>query len=243
LEKEQNWKFKIKKSKTISTKKINTNNIEKKEASIINSSNFKKLIFDKNYTVLDIREDLEYKAWNIKNSIHIRLPDLKQLWYEKLNKKKTILVYDWNWQKAKEAANFLISKWYKAKFLEKWIKNLTINPKIFSWTKNFFQKYNKNNYKNIFDTKSLENILNLWWVFLVDVRKRQDFETKKIDWSINIPLVYLPKTKWDFYINKIPEKSKIITICDNPETCFYAQVVWIEMEKRLYKFLWIYKLK
>ncbi len=240
----KNKKFKIIKKKTISTKKI-----EKKENFDINSLaisslEFKKILKNpKKYQVVDLREWLENSAWKVKNSIHIRLEDLKLVSYEKLDKKKIIILYDWDSKKSIIATKFLKKLWFNVKFLKWWLKNLNISPVFFSWTKNFFEKYKKDNYKKIFDDKSLEKILNLWWVYLVDVRKIEKFKQRKIKGSVNIPLTYLPKTKWDFYIKKIPEKSKIITICDDNESCFYAKIVWIEMEKRLYKFLWTYKLK
>ena len=34
----------------------------------------------------------------------------------------------------------------------------------------------------------------------------------------------------------ILKNSKIITVCDNYVNCFYAKVVWIELEKRGFEF-------
>ena len=80
------------------------------------------------------------------------------------------------------------------------------------------------------------------WASLVDSRGLEKYKKSHPTWAINVPLSDLPKGDWDNYIKQIPKNSEVITVCDDYVNCFSAKIVWIELEKRWYKFLWVYSL-
>jgi len=240
LWKTQNQELKIIKSKTVKKIKLWNNILSKVTISNKNFSDIYNNFIKNNFNsseiyILDAREDLEVEVGYMPWSKHIRFAELKNWWYYKLDKNKTIYVYCWSGIRWKEVALFLKSKWFDAISLEdgaKWWYNFWGNWK---WEINFSSKFNKKNYKKLFMKDSLKNKIEEWTI-LVDVRDFVKYKNNHLKNSINIPLVNLPKKDWEKYIVKIEKKSKIITVCDNYVNCFYAKVVWIELEKRGFEF-------
>lgn len=67
---------------------------------------------------------------------------------------------------------------------------------------------------------------------IVDARSPTKFSYSNIKNSINIPLLETPINELNRYFNTVPEKSQVITICDEYINCFAARLVGIELEKR-----------
>ena len=191
---------------------------------ILNSSNQK-------FIILDAREDLEVQIWKMPWSTHIRFADLKNEEYKKLNKYISTYVYCWSGIRWKKVALYLKSKWIKAISLKDWAKWWVEYGWRWKWEIKFSNIFNKKEYKKLFMKDTLQEAVEKG-VVLIDVRKTIKYKVNALKGSISLPLVELPKNKWDSYIKKIPKNSHIITVCDDYVNCFYAKIVWIELAKR-----------
>jgi rhodanese-related sulfurtransferase len=190
---------------------------------------------------LDAREDIEVEVGYMPWSIHIRFADLKAWDYKKLDKEKNIYVYCRSWIRWKQVTEYLKTKWFKSRYLLKWASSWYSYWGYWNWKIKVSNVYDAPQYKKIFMKKDLESMIKNW-VVLIDSRWLDEYKKEHLSNVLNVPLVDLFKDSWNDYINKIPKKSEIINICDSYVNCFYAKVVWIELERRWYKFLWVYSL-
>ncbi len=193
------------------------------------------------FIILDAREDTETEMWKIPQSIHIRFADLKDGKHKKLDKTKNIYVYCRSWVRGKEVSEYLRQKWFKARYLKKWVSFWYGFWGDWIWEIKFDKIYGEKQYKKVFSSNELQTTVEKWAI-LIDSRWTEKQEENYLSAAIDLPLVDLPKSEWDKYIKKIPQKSKIIVLCDNYTNCFYAKIIWIELEKRWHSFLWRYSL-
>ncbi len=193
------------------------------------------------YIILDAREDLEVEVGRMPWSTHIRFADLKNWEYQTLDKSKIVYVYCRSWIRWKKVTSFLKEKWLKSKYIENWASSWYAFWGYWEWKIKVSSVYTQDYYWKVFMKQELDEKLKEG-AFLIDSRWIEENKKWHPTWAINVPLVDLPRWDWDWYIQKIPEKSEIITICDGYVNCFYAKIVWIELEKRGYKYIWVHSL-
>jgi rhodanese-related sulfurtransferase len=233
-----NWTNEDKKTIDTSNNFYETNkNIDLKIANselseIINNKN-------KDYIILDARENLEYNIWNIPNSTHIRFADLKSGRWLDLPNDKFIYVVCWSWMRWKEVAEYLKSKNLVVRYLEKWVDWWVKFWWNWTWEVTFSKIYNSENYKIVFETTQVKQ-KEKEWVLLIDSRQPSKFKTSTVKWSINIPIMYTPTSQIDEVFSQVKKWDSIIVICDDYINCFDAKLTWIELEKRWLNFLWRY---
>ncbi len=226
-------------SKSSSTKTLSGSN----SYDYISNTDLKKEIDSgvENYIILDAREDIEAEVGSIPWSTHIRFAELKNGDYEKLDKNKIIYVYCYSWIRGKQVSQFLKEKWFKSRYLENWWASWYAFWWYWEGKARIYDIYSQPQYQKIIMEKELKSSIKNGAI-LVDSRWLKEYKAGHLENSINVPLVDLPKEDWDDYIKQIPKNSETINICDSYLNCFYAKIVWMELEKRWYKFLWVYSL-
>lgn len=205
----------------------------------ISNEDFNKNIGNSEYIILDARENLEYEIGHIPNSKHIRFADLKAWRWEELPTNKIVYILCWSWMRGKEVASYLNSKKIVARYLEKWVDGWVSFWWNWQWEIKFSKIYNKESYQLIFTTKQVKDKLKEE-VVLVDSRDPEKFQSKHIEWAINIPLMYTPSGEIEKVLWQIKKESTIIVVCDDYINCFDAKLTGIELEKRGIIFLWRY---
>ncbi len=184
-----------------------------------------------NYIILDARENLEYDIWYIPWSTHIRFADLQAGRWIELPKDKYIYVLCWSWMRGKEVAEYLKKQKLVVQYLEKWADSWVSSWWKWEWEIKFSKAYWKENQKLVFSTNQVKEKITEW-VILIDSREPIKYNTKHIDWAINIPIMYTPTSEiWQAF-SQIPKWSSVIIICDAYINCFDAKITWIELEQK-----------
>lgn len=181
--------------------------------------------------ILDAREDIEYMIGNVPGSRHIRFADLKSSWWVWLPKDQPIYVICWSGMRGKEVALFLRSKWFQARYLEKWVDDWVSHGGLWRGEVKFSHAYPATRYSQVFSTKQALQKQKVG-IILVDVRSKEKFEKNRIPGAVNIPLLDTPTATLATLFLQVPKKKEVITICDEYINCFAAKLVWIELEKR-----------
>lgn len=204
----------------------------------ITNNELKKIIEwnNKDYIILDAREDVEYENGHIPNSTHIRFADIKDGKWSEIIKNKYIVVLCWSGMRGKEVAEYLRDKNIVGRYLENWVDGW-VN---FGWSwqgeVKFSKIYGKNNYNLVFSTDQVRQ-KSKQWVILIDSRSPEKYSEKHIDWSINISMMSTASNKVDWVFWVINKGTRIIVICDEYINCFDAKLTGIELEKRWAIFL------
>jgi len=211
-------------------KSISNENLDK----IINSGN-------KEYVLLDARENLENELWKIPWSIHHRPADLKleEKW-KLLPTNKTYIVICWSWMRGKLVSEYLMSKWIKTMYLEWWVQDWINYWWIFVWETEIENVFSWPQYnKYITNEEFLENIK--LWTKIVDAREITRLnDENKLQNSDNISTMYSSSETLIKKYNEYNKNDTVIVVCDDYVNCFDAIVVWIELERVWVKFLWVY---
>jgi len=191
---------------------------------------------DKNYIILDARENLEYENGYMTDSLHIRFADLQAGKWIELPENKNIYVLCWSGIRGKEVTEFLRTKNLKAFYLENGANGWVESGGAWNGNIKFGEKYSEEKYKKLFTTsqtkKELEN-----GTFLVDSREPWKFADSHIEGSVNIAIMYTPTSELKAAFAQVPANSRIITICDGYVNCFDAKITAVELEARGHEFI------
>lgn len=193
----------------------------------------------KNFTFIDVREDLEYDLWNNQNFKHIRAYDLVVNDYKRLDIENDIYILCLTWIRWKEVAQELYKKWFNVKYIQWWAKKWVDDWLEWNWTYRLHDRYKEKRYRLTFSkSEMIEHIKKR--VTLIDVRNLESLWNKWFKDSINIDLQHLENNKLKQVLTKVWTDKEIITICDAYVNCFYAKLVWILLEEKWNYFLWRY---
>ena len=215
---------------------------------IASNDELKKVLEEKrnDSIVLDAREDVEYDNGNLGTGLHIRFADLKAgRWIEVPNNKR-IIVLCWSGIRGKEVAEFLRTKKIVSSYLEHGANGWVEAGGTWKGDIKFNNKYDEKRFQVVYSTDEVKALMQDK-AFLVDSREPKKFKAGHIPGSVNIPIMYTPSINLDEVFAQVPEKSKVITICDGYVNCFDAKITGVELEKRGHQFLgrynkpWEYK--
>lgn len=214
----------------------------------IDNSEFDKIVKseNKNFIVLDVRENREFQEGNFPGSVHIRFADIRDGKWKDLQKDKFIYVMCWSGIRGKEAAMFLREKKIMAFYLTNGVEGWQWHGGAWNGDKNISEKYSDIKYRQIFTLEELKSKISEGAI-LVDCRSPEKFQQWQIEGSVNLPILYTPSKDLKKSCQQIKEPSKIITICDDNVNCLDARITGIELESRGHEFLgrfnrpWDYK--
>ncbi len=194
------------------------------------------------YTILDAREDIEYEIWNIPWSIHYRLADLKiEEDWKNLSKSQTYVVICWSWMRWKLVSEYLISKWFNAKYLKWWIEDWIKFWWVFNWETELEDVFKDSNYNN-FLSKSDFLYLTLSWSIVIDARAPDRLSNQdKLDYVDKLSIMYTSSKTLNTYFETYKNNpSPLVVVCNDYINCFDAELIWLELEKVKANFKWIY---
>ena len=230
--------FYNKPQKEISEKNENPINIEPqpeltpKEAKPISNTDFSKI---ETPFVLDARENIEYEYGNFPDSTHIRFADLKAGRWKELPTDQEIYVLCWSGMRGKDVAEYLGTKGLNALYLEEGADGWVSDGGKWNGEIKFSAVFPDSEYGITFTKKEVQNLIEKDSVVLVDARKDEEIINIISDYHIDLQQTSSQDLKVAF--NKIPSKSKVITVCDEYTNCFMAKLVGIELTRRGHNFL------
>ena len=199
---------------------------------MINNFDFKEIIEndEKNYIILDARENLEYENGNLPGSLHIRFADLRAGKWIDVPGDKNIIVLCWSGIRGKEVAEFLRTKKIVASYLEDGAKGWYDFGGEWSGNIMFADKYNEEKYRIVYDTEEEGAVL-------VDCREPYKYNQDHIVGSFNIPIMHTSSVEFVKVFSQVPSGAKVITVCDSYVNCFDAKITGVELQNRCYEFL------
>lgn len=220
------------------TREYDFYNSNESKSIITTNQEFKNITdgLEKNYLVLDARENIEYENGYFPDSLHIRFADLKAGQWIELPKDKFVYVICWSGIRGKEVAEFLRTKKLIASYLEngangwvefggKWVGEIK-----------FGEKYTDARYQIVFDTNEVKKKVERG-VVLVDTREPYKYAQSHIPGSVNIPIMYTQTLNLENAFSQVPSGREVITVCDGYVNCFDAKITGVELERRGHAFL------
>ena len=186
--------------------------------------------------ILDAREDEEYEIGNFPGSHHIRFADLMAGEWISLPTDKAIYVFCWSGIRGREVAEFLRSKKILSRYIQNGAYDWVTKGGLWDGGIEFLSKYKGEQYKRLFTLSELKKKM-AEWVFIVDSRNSGRWMAWDIPGSVNIPIIYTPRSKFDDAFSQVPKGKAVITVCDDFVSCFDAKVVGVKLEKEGHEFL------
>ncbi len=191
---------------------------------------------EKNFVIVDAREDIEFENGHFPGSLHIRYADLKDGRWQELAKDKIAYIFCWSGIRGKEVAEFLRTKNIVSVYLEHGASGWYDFGGTWQGNIKFTQKYTDLKFQKVLTTPEVKANVKQG-VVLVDSREPERFAKSHIKNSFNIPIFYTPTSKLESTFAQVPKGSTVITICDGYVNCFDAKLTGVELEKRGYTFL------
>ncbi len=194
---------------------------------------------DSNVMFVDIRETAERKMGSLKNSSHVRFPDIQQS-LEQYEGKQVVLFCQ-NGNRSSETCAELRAKGIDCRFIaggiEKWIvEGLPFsNSKVRSLSDLRAIPEYKNKSK-LLDTATFTGLRDSGDLQIIDTRYPGDFATGYLPGAINIPLRALPTNALQAKIDALENKPTIVA-CYDRRSCFMGQVLGWELANKGIEFL------
>lgn len=190
----------------------------------------------KDYIVLDARENLEYGYGRFPGSVHLRYADILAGLTQSLPKDQFIYVLCWSGIRGEETAQMLREQGFVAIYLEKgadgWVSEY---GGLWEGDIKFSSLYPDTDYALTFTTDQTKQMVSEG-VILVDAREPEKIATSSID-AYGMPIMLTPTSELEAMYAQIPEGSRVLTICDEYTNCFMAKILGVELEIRGAEFL------
>jgi rhodanese-related sulfurtransferase/membrane protein insertase Oxa1/YidC/SpoIIIJ/phosphohistidine swiveling domain-containing protein/molybdenum-dependent DNA-binding transcriptional regulator ModE len=189
-------------------------------------------------TFLDIREDSETEMGSLPGATHVRFPDLP---YSKVDlANKTAILFCHNGNRSYETCQALAAMGIDCRFivggLEKWLvekRSLTgLNARTLADLRGVPPYRNQ---KALLDTSDVRDLVVKKGAIFVDVRYPGEFASGSLPGAINLPIRPTPTEQLKARIAQLPHKP-IIAPCYDRRSCFFSEVLGLELERAGYDY-------
>lgn len=191
-----------------------------------------KVIGNKNYMFIDVREPIEFSIRHVPGFTNIRIGDLVagQL-YKGLDRNKTIILICEAGERASAVAVFLRVRGYDARFVSTGIGKW--NAKDIKLTgPNRVSLPDYNNRDTILSFRSVEKLLGDGKAFLIDVRAPGEFQKEHVSGAHNISMINLPTRELEKALDSIPGDKVAVGIAYDRFGDFYLQLLGYMLDKK-----------
>jgi rhodanese-related sulfurtransferase/membrane protein insertase Oxa1/YidC/SpoIIIJ/phosphohistidine swiveling domain-containing protein len=187
---------------------------------------------------VDIREDAETEMGSLPGATHIRFPDLP---YSQIDlSKKTSILFCHNGNRGYETCQAMAAKGLDCRFLvgglEKWLvekRSLTgLKARTLADLRAVPPYRNQN---VLLDTPDVHDLVANKGAIFVDVRYPGEFASGSIPGAINLPIRPTPTEQLKARIAQLPHKP-IIAPCYDRRSCFFAEVLGLELARAGYDY-------
>ena len=187
---------------------------------------------------LDIREPSEIEMGSLPGATPIRFPDLAS---SKLNlANKTAILFCHNGNRSYETCQALAAMGINCRFivggLEKWLvekRSLTgVKARTLADLRGVPPYRNQ---RTLLDTPDVHDLVASKGGIFVDVRYPGEFASGSLPGAINLPIRPTPTEQLKTRIAQLPHKP-IIAPCYDRRSCFFAEVLGLELERAGYDY-------
>jgi rhodanese-related sulfurtransferase len=195
-----------------------------------------KLLGNKNYIFIDVREPIEFKIKHIPGFLNIRVGDLitgKK--YQTLDKNKKLVLICEVGERGSNIAVFLRVKGYQAYYvnggIDRWINN---NLTIVGNKRGLLPDYR--NKEKALDRDEVKGMVFRNEVIMVDVRVPTDYKKSHLDGAINIPIANLPSSDLDAMIGLLPAGKRVACVSYDRFGFYYCKILGYMVDQRKMSF-------
>ncbi len=192
---------------------------------------------EKNFIVLDAREDLEFTLGHFKNALHIRYADLVAGEWRKLSGEKIYYVFCYSAIRGSEVAEFLRSKNVLAQFIEEGARGWVDFGGAWDGDLDLSKKYTAPQYSKKYSMTEFKAAVLDSTITIIDSRSPENFSKYHFQNAINISTLKMPRERLEKALNSVPNRSKVLIICNDHWSCFDAYLTGIALETRGHIFL------
>ena len=187
---------------------------------------------------LDIRETPETEMGSLPNATRIRFPDLASAKLDLANKKPILFCHNGN--RSYETCAALAAKGIDCRFmvggLEKWLVEKRSLTGLDARTLDDLRALpSYPNQSVLLDTPDVQKLVTGQGAIFVDTRYPGEFSTGALPGAINLPIRPTPTAELKARIAQLPHKP-IIAPCYDRRSCFFAEVLGLELTRAGYDY-------
>ncbi len=187
---------------------------------------------------LDIREAAETEMGSLPNATRIRFPDISSATLNLAN--KTAILFCHNGNRGYETCEALAAKGIDCRFLvgglEKWLVEKRSLTGLKARTLDDLRALpSYPNQSVLLDTPEVHNLVDDQGAVFVDVRYPGEFASGALPGAINLPIRPTPSEQLKARITQLPHKP-IIAPCYDRRSCFFAEVLGLELTRAGYDY-------
>lgn len=191
-----------------------------------------KVIGNKDYMLIDIREPIEFSIRHVPGFTNIRIGDLVAgRLYKGLDRNKTIILICEAGERASAVAVFLKVRGYDARFVSTGIGKWNAKDIKLSGP-NRVSLPDYNNRDTILSRRSVNKLLGNGKAFLIDVRAPGEFQKEHVSGAHNISLINLPTRELEKALDSIPRDKVAVGIAYDRFGDFYLQILGYMLDKK-----------
>ena len=191
---------------------------------------------DKDYMVLDAREDIEWETGRLEGATHIRFADLRAGRWKELPTDKFVYLFCYSSLRGSELAEFLRSVGVMARFVENGVKGWGDAGGQWSGQIELLSKFGKPQHLKKMTKEEFEKFKGEG-VRVVDARFPAEYLKSHETDAVNVTVLHQSAPELEKASAQLPPQTTFLVVCNEPWSCFDAYVTGIELEKKGHKYV------
>lgn len=193
--------------------------------------------------IFDVREPEEYQTSYIPGSYNVRYPDLARDHKKYFAGYEKVYVFCESGNRSSELVNLFKEKhgidnaYFVIGGHEKWHSEHKLAEGTGSTSKIARDVLPYPNKETLLTTDEVQNLYGKGDILFIDTRYDTEFKFTHLPKAFQFPLRRLASEEVEEYLEKIPQGKKIIGVCYDKRSCFYAKIVGHKLHSRGFDYL------
>lgn len=201
-------------------------------AAAVSPKKIAKLLGNKQYIFIDIREPIEFESRHVPGFRNIRLGNLiAGSEYLKIDRNSQIVLLCDSGERSSDASAFLKLKGYQSLFVDKGIRGWIDEKQKFVGSKEMILPEFRNRDKDV-SVEESRALIAEGKAVLADLRTAVDYNKGHIEGAVNIPFVNMTTTEVEKALNTLPKGKMVIGISHDRSGKYYSMILGYMLDQR-----------